>query len=62
MNTNETYYKTTQKEHTTYLIHLTKDLFHNPIYFLTKLAIFPKNPKSKRFSRNLIHNKTKNKT
>jgi hypothetical protein len=60
MNTNETYYKMTRKEHTTYLIHLTKYLFHNPIYFLTKLIIFPKNPKSKRFSRNLIHNKTNN--
>jgi len=53
----------TQKEHTTYLIHLTKGLFHNPIYFfLTKLVIFPKNQKSKRFSGNLIHNKTNNET
>ena len=53
-------YEKKRKEDTIYLIHLTKSLFHNPIYFLTKLAIFPKNPKSKRFSRNLIHNKTNN--
>jgi hypothetical protein len=52
----------TRKEHTTYSIHLTKGLFHNPIYFLTKLVIFPKNQKSKRFSRNLIYNKTNNET
>jgi len=62
LNTKETYYKMTWKEHTTYSIHLTKGLFHNPIYFLTKLVIFPKNQKSKQFSRNLIYNKTNNKT
>jgi len=32
LNTKETYYKMTRKEHTIYLIHLTKGPFHNPIY------------------------------
>jgi hypothetical protein len=50
LNTKEIYSKTTRKEHTTYLIHLTTGLFHNFICFWTKLVIFPKNPKIKRFS------------
>jgi len=51
-----------RSERKTYLIYLTKSLFYNPIYFLTKLLIFLKNPKSKQFFKNLIHNKTNNKT
>ena len=45
LNTKEIYSKNDSKEHTTYLIHLTKCLFYNPICFWIKLVIFPKNLK-----------------
>jgi hypothetical protein len=35
-------FKNDSKEHITYLIHLSKGLFYNHIYFWTKLVIFPK--------------------
>ena len=40
LNTKEIYSKTTRKECTTYLIHLTKGLFHNLICFWTKVVMW----------------------
>jgi uncharacterized membrane protein YcfT len=52
----------TQKELTTYLIHLTKSLFQKLIDVFKLISHFFQKPKIKRFFRNLIHKKTNDKT